>query len=342
MPFAEPRAFAPVVKELVRRLKDRKVRIAVVGDVILDNTIAGEPSGNHPEFKIPLLTNAARQESIGGAANIALALARLGTSVTLFSVIGSDLAGRQMQNLLDRQAFDHYLITEKGWPTPSKDWIFSRENGQERLIQRIDYDRSLPERARHELVGEFRVRCPNPVDVVILADHNLGSIGPESLPLVGLAKEQQAKVLGIPRSQQLRNHPLDAIILNGTEMKRLMHASDHADAMALAQRYARDQKTHVFLTRFEEGLYICPGATEPREPITLPALPLDNPDWMGVRDVTTVIVALGLACKMDLALIGRVCTVFRHLAAAERGNARVIWRDVFRFVGLEDEAAALV
>ena len=33
---------------------------------------------------------------------------------------------------------------------------------------------------RPELVGEFRARCPQNVDAVMLVDHGLGSIGPES------------------------------------------------------------------------------------------------------------------------------------------------------------------
>src|SRR6516225_1445836 len=200
----DPKDLQKLVKEVADRLRDRRVSIAVVGDMILDNTIEGVPSGRHPDIEVPILREATTQESIGGAANIALALARLGVEVALFGVIGSDLPGRQLENLLDRQPFADYLVSERGWPTPRKDWIYERQGHKTTLIHRIDYDKSLSDRAREELVGEFRARCPANVDVVILADHGLGSIGPESLSLISLAKERRAKLVAISRTVILR------------------------------------------------------------------------------------------------------------------------------------------
>ena len=119
-----------VVKDVAERLRQRRVSIAIVGDMILDNTVEGVPGGRHPDIAVPILREASTQESIGGAANMALILARLGVEVALFGVIGSDLPGRQLENLLDRQPFADYLITERGWPTPHKDWIYQRQEGR--------------------------------------------------------------------------------------------------------------------------------------------------------------------------------------------------------------------
>src|SRR5438105_2256173 len=101
--MSSPQALQPLVQDVTRRLQQRRVAVAVVGDVILDNSIEGAPGGLHPETTVPVLREATNQEGIGGAGNIALALARLGVEVTLFGVVGSDLPGRQLENLLDRQ-----------------------------------------------------------------------------------------------------------------------------------------------------------------------------------------------------------------------------------------------
>src|SRR5713101_4239827 len=158
--MSNPHDLQKLVTEVHQRLQERRVSVAVVGDMILDNAIEGVQGGFHPETKVPILCQATTQESIGGAANIALALARLGVDVALFGVIGSDLPGRQLENLLDRQPFADYLVSERGWPTPRKDWIYERLGGKTTLIHRIDYDKPLSARAREELVGEFRARCP--------------------------------------------------------------------------------------------------------------------------------------------------------------------------------------
>src|SRR3954453_8336044 len=114
--MARPQDVQQLVRDVRDRLQERKVSAVVVGDMILDTAIEGEPGGQHPETLVPILRNATAHESIGGAANIALTLARLGADVTLFGVIGSDLPGRQLENLLDRQPFADYLVTERGWP----------------------------------------------------------------------------------------------------------------------------------------------------------------------------------------------------------------------------------
>ncbi|HXG09639.1 MAG TPA: PfkB family carbohydrate kinase [Gemmataceae bacterium] len=331
-----PKDLQKLVQDVARRLKERHVTMAVVGDMILDNAIEGVPGGRHPETGVPVLREASSQESIGGAANIALSLARLGVEVVLFGVIGSDLPGRQLENLLDRQPFADYLVTERGWPTPHKDWIYERRGSRTTLIQRIDYDRPLPGRAREELVGEFRTRCPANVDVVILADHGLGCIGAESLAVIGLAKERGARLVAIPRTIVLRGQPLDAIVLNATEMRRLAGADDTADPRTLAARHAREYAQHVFLTLLEEGILACPAGG--RSPGTLvEGYPLENPQWMGARDMATALVAVGLALDLEPLETARLANVFRHLVAGQRGNGRVLWRDVFRFVGLSSE-----
>jgi D-beta-D-heptose 7-phosphate kinase/D-beta-D-heptose 1-phosphate adenosyltransferase len=324
-----------LVRSVARQAGERRLRIAVVGDMILDNTIEGVSGGVHPEVNVPLLRDAHSQESIGGTANIALHLSRLGAAVSLFGLIGGDLRGRQLLNLLDRQPIDCFLLAQRGWPTPVKDWIYRRDGNHLTLIQRIDYDRPLESAPREQLVGEFRARCSQNVDVVILVDHGLGSIGPESLALVGLAKERKARIVAIPRTLALRGQPVDALVINQADMRRLGNASESADARPLAARYAREFNQHVFLTLFEQGLMVCPAGLREEQGTLIPGHPLEQPDWMGVRDIGAAIVALGLGLGMDLFDLGRLASGFRHLIASQRGNGRVVWRDLYRFAGLE-------
>ena len=331
--MANPQALQKLVKDVSARLRERRVSVAIVGDMILDNAIEGTPGGRHSETGVPILKEATTQESIGGAANIALALDRLGVDVTLFGVIGSDFPGRQLQNLLDRQPFANHLVTERGWPTPHKDWIYERQGSRVSLTQRIDYDKPLSGDAREELVGEFRARCPANADVVILADHGLGSIGAESLALIGLAKERKAKIVAIPRTTVLRGQPLDAIVINAPEIRKL-GADEQGDPRLLAARYAREYAQHVFLTLMEDGILICPAGG--RSPGTLvEGYPTESFQWMGARDMATGLAAVGLALGLDPLDNARLANVFRHLVACQRGNGRVMWRDVFQFVGLE-------
>ena len=333
--MSNPQEVQKLVQNLARGLKERKVKVAVVGDMILDTAIEGQAGGVHSETNVPILREATAQESIGGAANIALALSRLGVEVVLFGVVGSDLPGRQLLNLLDRQTFADHIVTEAGWPTPRKDWIYEKVGNRATLTRRIDYDRALSSTAREELVGNFRARCPTNVDVVILADHGLGTIGPESMALVGLAKERRAKLVAIPRTTILRGQPVDAIVINAPEMKRLGDGDEAGDPRTLAVRYAREYAQHVFLTLLEDGIYVCPSGSRTAGTQT-ERYPTEHFQWMGARDMATALIALGMALNFDPVDTGRLANVFRHLVACQRGNGRVLWRDVYQFVGLDD------
>lgn len=330
----QPQELQPLVRDVADRLRERRPSVAVVGDMILDIAIEGMAGGRHAEIGVPILKEATVQESIGGAGNIALALTRLGVEAALFGVIGGDLAGRQLESLLDRQPFADHLVTERGWPTPRKDWIYERQGRRLNLLQRIDYDRPLAVRAREELVGEFRARCPRRVDVVVLVDHGLGAIGAESLALIELARERGAKLVGIPRSTLLRGQALDAIVISSPEMRGLCGAAEDADARVLAAGYAREFRQHVFLTMLAEGILVCP-ASGAGPGTHVPGYSIDNGGhWMGARDMATALVAVGLALALEPVDTGRVANAFRHLIASQWGNGRVFWRDIFDFVGL--------
>jgi hypothetical protein len=66
------------------------------------------------------------------------------------------------------------------------------------------------------------------------------------------------------------------------------------------------------------------------------AFPIENPQWMGARDMATAIVAVGLGLGLDPIDNCRLANAFRHLIACQRGNGRVLWRDIFQFVGLPE------
>jgi len=140
--------------------------------------------------------------------------------------------------------------------------------------------------------------------------------------------------VAIPRSTVLRGQPLDAIVINASEMRRFSEAGEGADPRALAARYAREYAQHVFLTLMEEGIQVCPSGG--RAPGTLVAgYPLEHFQWMGARDMATALVAVRPGPGAGAAGQRRLANAFRHLVAGQRGNGRVQWRDVFQFVGLE-------
>jgi D-glycero-beta-D-manno-heptose-7-phosphate kinase len=78
------------------------MKVAIVGDVMIDSYVMGKVHRMSPEAPVPVLLLDKEEHRLGGAANVALNLKALGAEVYLCSVIGTDTAATKFQHLLDR------------------------------------------------------------------------------------------------------------------------------------------------------------------------------------------------------------------------------------------------
>ncbi|MEN9813778.1 MAG: hypothetical protein RL479_2464, partial [Verrucomicrobiota bacterium] len=90
--------------QLLRRL--RRLRILVVGDVMLDHYIWGDATRISPEAPVPVIDIARDSWTAGGAANVALNLASLGARCTVVGRFGKDESGRRLAELLRERGID--------------------------------------------------------------------------------------------------------------------------------------------------------------------------------------------------------------------------------------------
>src|ERR1700676_2428403 len=81
----------------------QKIRVLVVGDVMLDQFIWGSVSRISPEAPVPVLDFSRESYMPGGAANVARNLVSLATPAELFGAIGNDDAARRLLKLLGEQ-----------------------------------------------------------------------------------------------------------------------------------------------------------------------------------------------------------------------------------------------
>ncbi|MCC6012549.1 PfkB family carbohydrate kinase, partial [Candidatus Caldipriscus sp.] len=75
------------------------MKIAVIGDVMLDEYAFGSVERISPEAPVPVFLYKSSKFMPGGAANVALNLVRLGFEVYLFGIIGEDEDGERLANL---------------------------------------------------------------------------------------------------------------------------------------------------------------------------------------------------------------------------------------------------
>src|SRR5471032_3223914 len=76
--------------------KISRLRILVIGDVMLDRYIWGDATRISPEAPVPVIDISRETWTAGGAGNVALNIAALGARCTVAGYFGSDDAGRKL------------------------------------------------------------------------------------------------------------------------------------------------------------------------------------------------------------------------------------------------------
>ncbi|MBM3432384.1 MAG: carbohydrate kinase [Bacteroidetes bacterium] len=150
------------------------LRVAVVGDLMLDTYFFGQIDRISPEAPVPVVAHQHQEERIGGAGNVARNLRALGSQVELISLVGQDEAASILQDLLNQAGIGTKLLeVDPSRPTTRK----TRVLDQQKQLLRLDKESTEeldPESERRWLAKieqSFRDQRP---DLVILEDYNKG------------------------------------------------------------------------------------------------------------------------------------------------------------------------
>lgn len=167
-------------ESLLARLAEFKpFRALVVGDFMLDQTLAGAAERLSPDAPVPVIAadEAEMKSQPGGASNVAVCLAALGASVRCAGVRGQDASGTRLKELLAEAKCDASLvIAEAGRPTTVKRSIVGlAQHRHPQKMFRLDFETRAAIRPETEAkLLEAIERSLAEVDVVCLEDYDKG------------------------------------------------------------------------------------------------------------------------------------------------------------------------
>jgi rfaE bifunctional protein kinase chain/domain len=151
-----------------------QLKVAVVGDVMLDTYWWGNVDRISPEAPVPVVAVTKKEQRIGGAGNVALNIASLGATVHMVSVTGKDEDGTQLTELLQKNHINtQYLVHSDERITTNKIRIISRNQHMMRLDAEMADDMASTDEDRLLYAFENYIAAENP-HVVILEDYNKG------------------------------------------------------------------------------------------------------------------------------------------------------------------------
>lgn len=151
-----------------------QLKVGVVGDVMLDTYWWGNVERISPEAPVPVVTVSKKEQRIGGAGNVALNIAALGSTVSMISVLGRDDDGQQLATLLKQNNINtKYLVQSENRVTTNKIRIISRNQHMMRLDAEMADDMVAADEDKLVQAFESYIITEKPA-VVVLEDYNKG------------------------------------------------------------------------------------------------------------------------------------------------------------------------
>jgi rfaE bifunctional protein kinase chain/domain len=148
-----------------------KLKVCVIGDLIVDEYISCEPLGMSQEDPTIVVTPIETTQFLGGAGIVAAHAAALGAEVTLLSVTGRDVAGKFAHQRLDEYGVKFICPEDPGRPTTVK----QRYRCAGKTVFRISRLRedSISAEIQSAIFEYLTALCAQ-TDVLIYADFNYG------------------------------------------------------------------------------------------------------------------------------------------------------------------------
>lgn len=156
-----------------------KLKVAVIGDVMLDTYWWGTVDRISPEGPVPVVAVTKKEQRIGGAGNVALNARALGAEVVLISVLGTDDEGKQLKDILKNNNINtSFILSSEDRVTTNKIRIIGRNQQMMRLDAEHTDDLKKGEEEKFIKQIEKYVNENKP-DVIILQDYNKGVLTEE-------------------------------------------------------------------------------------------------------------------------------------------------------------------
>jgi D-beta-D-heptose 7-phosphate kinase/D-beta-D-heptose 1-phosphate adenosyltransferase len=296
-----------------------KARVLVVGDVMLDSYWTGPARRISPEAPVPVVKVETMTQRPGGAANVALNLAKLGCHVDLLGIVGDDAEGEALAELLYQQHVHCHFYIQKKARTITK----LRVLAQDQQMLRLDFENSFAA-VDHAKLTQLFEKALAKSDVVIFSDYKKGSL--ENIQAwIKLAKAKGCEILIDPKGHDYSSYQgANVLTPNLAEFEAVVGECRH-DVLLM-----RD-KAHTLIKQLQcEALLVTLGKegmtlyyADQREPVHLSSEAREVYDVTGAGD--TVIAVLG-ACRalaMDYESAITIANLAAGLVVGKVGTAYV-------------------
>jgi D-beta-D-heptose 7-phosphate kinase/D-beta-D-heptose 1-phosphate adenosyltransferase len=309
------------------------VTVAVVGDLMLDETWTGSVSRVAPEAPVPLMALSAMSRRAGGAGNVVENLAALGARSLALGAVGPEEEGAWLaRRLTTLPGGGGTVVVDPLRTTPVKRRMVSDGRQLLRVDQEIAAGLSP---AAEEALLKGALEAVAVADVLLLSDYLKGTLTPRIVStLLAEARKRGIPALVDPKGRDYARYRGASVVTpNRKELEEVSgrEARDRGTVASIGESLRAELGLDALLVKLsEEGmLLIRPG--EPPLPIASRAQEVF--DVTGAGDTVLATLGVALGAGLDLPSAAEAANRAAGAAVARVGTAPVHWADLLDRMG---------
>ncbi len=301
-------------------------RVAVVGDILLDEYVIGRASRISREAPIPVLEFEERRYIAGGAANPALNISSLGGAAAQISVVGADESAVHLRDLLQKAGIDPcWLVTADDRPTTLKTRLMARMGLRfPQQVARVDTLSREPVSPEVEArICQLIAAHAADFDAVLVSDYRGGMLTATVVNALRSARQPHGPILAVDAQGLLHKYRrFDLVKCNADDAAAYLGRSlvTDTDFEQAAHDLVADLELYgaMVITRGADG------ATLARADHTSAHCPARNVsdvyDTVGAGDTAIAVMTLALAAGADYAEAVLLANVASGIVVRHVGN----------------------
>jgi D-beta-D-heptose 7-phosphate kinase/D-beta-D-heptose 1-phosphate adenosyltransferase len=299
-----------------------KIKILVIGDVMLDRYIWGQVERISPEAPVPVVLAQSTTEALGGAGNVAANAAALGAEVILIGVCGRDANKTRLEELLNQQGIAHKLLALDNLPTVSKTRIMA---GKQQCL-RIDHENGIELNSEEE--AEILGYAKEHLDartVCILSDYGKGLLSSFLCQaLIDHARSTSCPVLVDPKGRDWSRYKgADCITPNSKEFSLYSGLISQSEELLVRTAQAECDRlglSSLLVTRGAQGMLL---VGRDFKPVTIPTQAREVFDVSGAGDTVIASLGFGLGSGMGWEQASRLANIAAGIVVGKVGTQPV-------------------
>jgi len=306
--------------------KFQKIRVGIIGDVMLDTYMWGSVERISPEAPVPIVSLQKKEQRIGGAGNVALNLQSLGSKAYVISITGDDEDAQKLNALFEDNKINvEYSGVSTNRLTTNKTRVICRNQQMLRLDAEITADLSRVEEQRLMNRFESFIIKEKP-QIVILEDYNKGVLTEAVIySVISICKKAGVLTAVDPKRKNFFEYEgVDLFKPNLKEVKEALNLL-FTDANHSLLQNIHSQLHNLlhhkisFITLSDKGVYYEGNG----QSAIIPSHLRNIADVSGAGDTVIAVAALVYAATQNIYLMAEIANIAGGLVCEEVGTAVV-------------------